>query len=659
MAEQQNLEGTVVVPDESTFKCDRSPPCPLTIQQKIAEFCEKEYGAPYAHFAALHARAHDFYKHLVAIGPDTATWSSAWACTVKEQRESENDAQRESRGKDWEFQEGKYIRWRNGGITLAIDRGAGKEISIPVFAGYFRPIRTVVVEGWTYFEVELEAGSPFTASADEILKRLERDGRVRNRKLGHDILVEVLNEMSRAAGKAYPTAGVYENQEGALQLCTTPVPVREEQLLAHQEIKDGLELEATPEDVQRYLDFLPFFHPYEVLPAAGLAAIAPAAYALRSRDVFVPHLFHWSHEHGLGKSTVASVFSRCLWGRKETSGPSINSEFRLAVALDSCCVPQCIEEGERVDLQRLGPMIKTSAERQIVAKRGTTMLTQIPYTSRALQFYTGNRFPARSGSQIARFLAPHFDSSQTHRREEQKPDLDALRQKLRPIGSILARQLVLEFPTLGALMLRIRDLEAAIAKEARGSLHDIRSPQMWAVVRIGLELWGSVAAAKGLKWQPPSIAEFAREVVLPVDAQTFEGEETIIAAFRSWFAGWKVQNTARVSVLENADRERWRHDADVKGRGEIWMEGSLQVGAKHVPGTFVTKPLVDWYNRFAQPDLQISSLRMLAIAAADEAGIPHSLVADSKGPRPQWFDSKKRVRAAFLPDPSEPEESGE
>jgi hypothetical protein len=605
----------------------------------------------------LHASFHEKLEYLTQLDRGSVTEASAWRMVTIGLQQAEHEGEIQSKRQAWPLEEGRAIVWTPKGISLKIDRG-DREIELAVIAGFLKPERSVVVEGWTYFEVLLTPGQRVIASAEDLLKRLERDGRIRKKKLGHDVLVEVLHRMAPDAGAAFPVYGIFADPSGQLAICRSPVPVREEQALAHEELETGLTYQAVGDDLRAYFEFASHFDPYEFFPAMGLSAVGPVAHTLRGNDIFVPHIWHYSLAHGLGKSLVALAFSRQLWGRTPTTGSAINSEFRLSAHLDASAAPQCVEEGENLNLQRLAPDIKTSAERPIVSRRGSTMLTMVPYSSRCSLFVSGNRLAPRSGPTLSRFLAPRFNSGRLVERRERKAEMDAVFGRLRPVGHVLAEAIAQDHPSVSSLLLRIRDAEQAIA--ATGAAQgDIRRAQMWAVVYVGLEAWARAAANLGVEWSPPPLPEFVARVVVPVDQSTYESEETVVDAFRSWFEIWRTRNVTKVQTIHVAagrgGRDEFERTEEVRGSGQLFEDGSFQVDpTKKIPGYWITQPLVSEYNRQAVSDLNIGSLKELAVASADQAGISHDLVLDKAGGVRRADFPGKRVRAAFVARDREP-----
>lgn len=635
---------------EPLFACNRPVPCPEEWREKIEQYVDRNAAdLPEQPEAYFHERFHEAADSLTRADPETFSWNRVWQSAVMRVTSATWDLRQEARGETWEFEEGRFIRWRPGGVELLIDRGK-TQVHVPVITGYLRPERSVTVEGWTYFQTLIAPGQRVTASAEELLKRLERDGRIRKRKLGHDVLIEVLWKMAPDPVAVYPVYGIYALPTGALELCRAPVPVRDEQLKVQEEISDGLAYAPQPSDLQGYADFASHFHPYEVYPVMAMSAISPVAQALRASDVFVPHVWHYALAHGLGKSLTQFVFSRNLWKRVPASGDAVNREFRLSAHLDAGAVPLTIDEAEQLDMRRLGAILKMSVERPIASRRGTTTLTMDAFGARCCLFFNGNRLVPVSGPSLSRFLATRFDSGKQAERKAAKPELDRLVRGLQPVGHALAEKLIVLHPRIESLLEEIRDTEAAIARTGAAQ-GDIRRPQAWAVAHSGLRVWESVFADFGVKWRAPTVAEFVDQVVVPVDQFTYEGEETVVDAFRSWFESWRARNVTKVTNIEMAGgRERYRHDEEIRGAGALFIESELKVDGRSIPGVWVTKALTDEYNRQAVPDLKIGSLPELAAAAADEAHIPHDSVLDAKGNvKRQSFPQRPSVRAAFVP----------
>jgi hypothetical protein len=676
--------------DAQVIECDRKPlSCTLGLRLKIRAFArdvlptmgpleevflsvadhEQQRGPQYQgrtataedwprNFRRLHLEFHDVLQHLAEIDRESATEASAWRTVVQQIRHAEHEGALAAARKVWEIEEGRSIIWTPRGISVKIDRG-NNVLTLPVIAGYFRPWRSLVVESWTYFEVGLTPTDRVTASAEDIYKRLERDGRIRKRRFGHDVVAETLNEMAVPSGVAHPVYGIYDNGEGVLEECLAPVPIRDEQFTVHEDIKDGLQYEPRVDDFAAWARFAAHFDRYEVLPAMGLSAISPVVHTLRANDRFVPHVWNYSLAHGLGKSTVLIAFSRELWGREQTTGSGIDSRFRMSAVLDGSTVPLCVEEGETLNLRLLGPDLKASAERPIVTRRGSTAMNMVPFGSRCCLFVSGNKLPARSGPLLSRLLAPRFNSSRVEERKRRKPEMDSDFAQLRPIGRALGRTIIRDHPRIDSLLLHIHDLERKIT--ARGAATgDIRRPQAWAVVYAGLETWASAAAFANAPWELLPLSQFIDEVVVPVDNSTYDSEETVVDAFRSWFEMWRAKNVVRSTVIQpsyGSRAEQLERTEEIRGKGSLFVDGYLQVDPKRkIPGYWVTQSLLSEYNKQAATDLCIGSLKELAIAAADQADYGHDQVLEPSGQVKKAefeatteFREIRRARAAFVP----------
>jgi hypothetical protein len=538
----------------------------------------------------------------------------------------------------WAWSGARSIVWTKRGILVRWNRGDHIE-ETPVIAGHVRPIRQIDLDGDIFFEVHLDRIIVTTAVG--LLKILDAEAKIHAHGPVRDVLPQVLLHFAPDPIKAHPTFGVYD-AAGALEICSAPMPVQKEQEIAWRQIGDVITRgDARPDEWGAYAELLELVHPYEVLPAMGMGAIAPFAFTLRKRGIIVPHVWHYSTETGLGKSLIAEAFSQKLWGRPSITGDALNSNFRFAALLDGAGVPLWVEEGEKLDVKLRGADLKAVSEREIVDKRGTQDLGMITYSARSVLVFTGNAFPFESSSVLARFVAPRFDGSMQRARQANKDKADALRERLAPIGGALVRSAVAATPRTDELLARIRMTEGEIRVAYPGTFQDVRRAQVWAVVYAGLEMWSRAFAAAGVSWRAPTIPVFVHDVVLPIERYTYEGVQGPIDAFRSWWKMWRV-------------RFRDKHDVP-RGRDEIWCDEDLDVGGVAVSGTWVTKAVLEEYNHQAAPDMKVASLPELARSAASAHRIPHHLVLDPAGGGKVKRIGMSTQRAAFVPESAAPE----
>jgi hypothetical protein len=580
----------------------------------------------------------DILEHLQLGGdnPSRARFTKSYVESLI--AEFPPDSATDAPSNEWEISKSRRIRWTPQGIDLIVKHGDHEE-DIPVVFGYVRPLQQVDLDGDNFFKVKLDREIIVTAEA--LRKRLDREAKTVAHGHANDVLNHVLLHFAPTPMKAHATFGVYEDEGGKLDLCTDPMAPLQEEGTALREMREAIACEPRPEDLAAYMELATLFHPYEVYPTMALSAIAPFAMRLRAHDVIVPHVYNHSLESGLGKSFVLECFSERLYGRKSVPGDTLDSPYRFGAFIDSACTPLWIEEGEKLDYRKLGATLKSASEREIALQRGTQDLGMTTYRSRAVLMITGNAFPVKSGSVLARFIAPKFDAMQRTRRKTNKRKADELRAQLRPIGVALAREAVAAYGTMADLVARIHVLETEVTRAYRGTFQDVRRPQAWAVVLMGLRMWELLFRKHGIVWAPPSVEAFLRDVVLPVEASTYEGAESHLESFRSFFAMWRVKNR----IVRSGGIE------DIRGEGEIWKQDTADVADVQIPGVWVTKPILDEYNRQALPDMQISSLKSLGQMAADTWAIPRKIVLDKDGEeaKVERFD-KKTERAVFVPE---------
>lgn len=111
-------------------------------------------------------------------------------------------------------------------------------------------------------------------------------------------------------------------------------------------VEERMDAEATKEQIGKWLEVPEFWDIYELLPAMGMAGIAPFGKVLRSEGKMVPYLFHLSPESGLGKTEVLRIYSNLLFGRTLENSDSIGSQYRLADVFDSFGGLIGVEEGD-------------------------------------------------------------------------------------------------------------------------------------------------------------------------------------------------------------------------------------------------------------------------------------------------------------------------
>ena len=178
---------------------------------------------------------------------------------------------------------------------------------------------------------------------------------------------------------------------------------------------------------------------------------------------------------------------------------------------------------------------------------------------------------------------------------------------------------------------------------------DPRRGQVWAVVYVGLESWAAAFGSAGISWSTPDIPSFVHDVIMPVEASMWESVEVPVEAFRSWWALWRVKNM----MIHRSEAATWESP---KGKGDLWDEGEMEIGDTVIIGTWITKPVLDDYNKQAAPDLKIPTLTELAKMIVTIWGLPETESFDPKAKKmgkekpPVRRFGAKTSRAVFVPD---------
>ena len=528
----------------------------------------------------------------------------------------------------------------------ARQRGVNQTSTTVVVRGAMKPLRRVDVEDAVYFEIE-DQGGRVLETAPGYVAKLTREGRVANRGLAADAVSSVLYETTRdRRERGYPALGVYENENRELVLATDVLGLRTEQRVLIDAVKPVLaDTEVAAADVEAYLKLAAEFHPFEVLPSMGLAAIAPFAHILRQKHILVPHVFNFGESSDLGKSSVATAFTESLYGVPTISGGTLSSEFRRLATMDAAALPRAVEEAAAM-AESAFEGLKDCAERASAGRRGRPDQGINDYASRACLILTANSMPfADNQPVLKRLVASRFDGNSRSSRRARAKQFKALQGALRPIGFAMAAFLASKFGTAAALLDHIKGIEGDLRgrQEYRGATR----PTSYAVIYAGLCGWADFAASRGIVWNTfPDIDNFVKQVVRPCEESTFDAVTPSVLYFVRWFEHHQARNE---------DGEGF-----VKGEGSSWRRGT----AGERPGYWVTAALLDQYNRAQQghPSRRLT-LNELARSAAFEFGVDPALVIDAKdnGARVvKWVGKGKGKgrRAAFIPEDadSEPEE---
>jgi hypothetical protein len=538
----------------------------------------------------------------------------------------------------FELSDNEWAVWTPEFLDLETEHGHGRASWKHVIKGYVRPLQKLVVDGEVYFQYELSRGEKRQFKVDQMAKYLKGQGAIFQGFRALDVLSAISNGMVQGEKIAHATFGVYAQENGHLELCKDPIPIKDEQAKAWEKVSDHLAVVATAGDVSHYVEMLSFWHQYEVFPCLGLSFIAPFTPILRSKGIMVPHHFAWAPEHDLGKSRVSQMFSEKLWAHDTVSGGSISSPYRLASHVDSICLAITIEEAEKVPAQ-LWPMLKDVAERWLADKRGTQDLKMLDYRSRAVLFCTGNSQPINSGPTLKRFLINRFDSGARRDRRKRSAEMDRLFDQLRPIGYHALSVFLEECGTVDKFIGEIRQFECAL-NAVSTTWASPKRPEAWACVYCGMRIFESLCRRLGLTWRTPSIGEFYENIVKPVEESTWAAKSTALESFLNWFSMYRVDHTKRFDGTEK-----------IAGIDEVFSHAELTIREEHISGWWVTSALLQQYNKQAEDSEKITSLKEVAQQSADALRIPYNLVLDNDGKHARNVKiGPLTQRAAFVAD---------
>ncbi len=516
-----------------------------------------------------------------------------------------------------------------------------------VITGHLEIVSRMTVDGDLYFK--LRQDEEIVAQVGPLVERFSKEGRVLSQRHVKDALSAVLRKVTEGKEEAgHATYGVY-SEAGILKVCEDPHPLKDEQATAWEQMRGSVAYVPTKADIKSYIDMLPFWHPYEVLPSQGAGFAAPFTPVLKRAEKLVPTVHNWSPETDLGKSLTQGMVSDKAFARENTSGPSLESKYRFVAQIDSSCTAQRVEEADRID-RKLWPHIKESSERWLVDKRGTRELEMLRYHSRSVFLMNGNAINFEGEGILKRLLIVRFDSSTRLGRMAKAEEVEEKYNALQPIGFQLVRWAVELYP-------REEDLLKALAgweQEIRAVGSGWRSPkraQAWAVVYLGLKILEEGCRRAGVGWEAPPIPDFVRDVAIPVEASTWGLRRSHASRFASWLSMWVVEHTRTIkTTFVEEGRASYSQEDTIQGEGEIFEGGSIKVGDKELPGFWVTNALLDVYNSRADGENRIPSLAELARQAADETGLPYAEALDPDGKHARKVPIGGRyVRAAFIP----------
>jgi len=495
----------------------------------------------------------------------------------------------------------------------------------PIAVGIF-PQKRLEVDGSVLYEFKLRPDYTVCDNLVEICKEAERLGLVYQRSKLQDAISVILNHMDIPTEKGHGAPGVYENSD-RLMLDFNPKPITTSQAAFWRQIERNAVKELTSEAVSGYLQALSFWHPYEALPIAGLAAISPFAYTLRRRGVLVPLIAHVSPESGLGKTELLRIFSSKLFGINLTTSNAANTDFRLLDLVNACGCLIGIEEAENLPSNQFSPYIKAIAEQEEAGRRGKGDLTIKRYLSRAVLAFSCNYLPIKDKATLIRLIVVNFDERAVAERRllANRQKLRGLVRDLQSIGWALAELAAEHYKTADTLIECLNCHEEQLEKLC--SFKDPRRARVWAVVYEGLKIWELAARTLGVNWQAPNYEEFARNVVIPNESTQFEDAETILDLFITWFEGY-------LASLPESDGVK-------RGEGEIWRYHSWKLtNGEELRGYDVTASIMHLFEKDVGKSLSLRQLGRLAGRVVGEETTCRTV---------KWQSRDKVVRATWVP----------
>ena len=562
----------------------------------------------------------------------------------------------------WITQEDEYENGKKTGEKRDVEHEED------VIQGYTLPKRKLIVEGeFPYFEIELRPGKREILTGKQIADKLKIEGRILHKKLFDDVLNHLLHHFCKEESEVNSTYGIYARQDDSLYLDETPVGLSDEQRTAFREIKPALEYVPVKEDFELIPQFNAHFEPDEVLVTMGLSVIATMAQPIRSHKKMLPHDFNVGPPgtSGIGKSLTQRVYAEIGWKREPISEDALESRFRFAAVIDAYCGPQTIGEAENIDSKAIGALLKNSAEMWFLTKRGEKDLTMIPYNSRETFFISANAFPIAQKARIARFFVKIFHAEKQRERIANKQVVDGIVRKMKPIGPFIARKIVELWPTWTIFEEAAAKIESEISR-CYNDMHglgwqDPRRPEEWSFVYMGLMAWDKAFndIGAGAVWQLPSVEEFVRSVVVPVEEMTWRTKRDPLEVFDSWLLDFLSMNITKAAInrttIEHGNYEDPDRDIEYeyvsKGEGQTWDRGYIEINGVRRAGVYITGAILDRFNKEQPVDLRFDSLRSLADAVSRERDIPLRLLLDENDiAERHTFSVSGRKRAVFVPE---------
>lgn len=501
----------------------------------------------------------------------------------------------------------------------------------------FKITKKYNIDGNTMYEFSIEKKG-LIMGIDEILTQLKADGKISKGALVRDTL-QIMAGNIKDVEIGHSAIGIYEDSE-KLVLCLEPIPLTDEQrtLLKILKTTGVFNYKAKRGDIEKYVQLLSYYHPYEIYPIMGMAMMAPYNLILKDYRILIPFVYLYGKETSIGKSLILQVFTSKLFGVPIKSANSLESKFRLNIVMDSACLPRGFDEGESINFDKKEE-IRESCENKYTSSRGRADLTMANYMARLSLFFTGNDIHAKKRETLKRFFIIHYDETRKKGEHYKKKssEVEALYIDLKPIGFEITKYGLHYFKTKEKLYNTVMKYKEIL--QSKVNFSDATKPWSWSVCYVGLLIWDKFCKEYDVDWHAPTIDEFAK-IINKVEISTWEGVEETVMAFRDWFDGWLSDRTYKGEEgIES-----------IKGDGKTWKYDNIEGDDGPIFGYWITNTILQDYNKNAlhSGTLQISNLKKLAETISQVFNIEVKLIADLNSGKLVKF-GMVRKRATFIP----------
>lgn len=503
------------------------------------------------------------------------------------------------------FIDGK--RWVKVGNRLCVT--AGDKPPKEIFLLPFRLVFRSVVDDEPRYLVEY-GPHRFVGTLKDVHGRLDRDGWILSPTMGKVGLHNLADSCPTVAGAATFCGEI--DAEGRLSVPAAFFPSsRGPQAVWMKKLERAIHRPATPQEVAAFpaIGHHGDFQPHEYLPTLGLAALTGWAHVARQDGIVVPFPFLFSRKRRTGKSTIARAYCDRLWATQGQSADALaKSSFRIAAFLEAGGAWN-FNEMEAPDWGELGPLIKAAAESPTFTSRGTSDQGMVEYRSRGLLVMTAQRLESQQAAVIDRLMPSRFNEN----REPTVADMKRLEVALAELtvaGPSLTRSFASHHGTWANARRKLDDLATDLDEICQGRLGARRSLS-WAWTYLGLlTIERETQVGHTFLWQAPSLPDFVRDVVEPVEQTGHELDRSQLSNLHSWLQRYLVGKMSGSGEYETT-----------RGQG-VLFERAFIAGYDVVK---ITGPVLDQYNQDhrLQPGLQIDHMSDLAAMVGGSYGIPH------------------------------------